>query len=114
MREALVSGAGRRQPLVVLELDDGIEVNAQTIPQLGDTVVEGMNQKLPTFGRIARTHMLILMVAKAIERQFAAQTDGLYSQFGDERRGDSDRYGSVAIETTICLSTSASNQEETS
>ncbi|CAN8102668.1 unnamed protein product [Discula destructiva] len=122
VRESIVSGGGRRQPLVVVELVEGAEDSEKTTQELWDTVVESMNNKLPTFGRIARTHMLLVPYGgfprtakgsasrKAVERMYAARIDDIYSRFGDEWRGDSGRYDSVIIETTISLSTSASKE----
>lgn len=118
--EAIVFGAGRRQPLAVIELAEGVEDSEETVQELWDTVIEGMNQKLPAFGRIAQTHVLLVKPGgfqrtakgsasrKEVERKYAQRIDDIYKRFGDQWRGERERYGSVIVETTISLSTSAS------
>lgn len=122
VREALILGAGRRQPFTLIELVEGVEAGRQATQELWDTVVESVNLKLPTFGRVARTHLLLVPCGdfprtakgsasrKAVERKYAARINEIYAQFGDTWRGERERYGSVIVETTISLSTSTSEE----
>lgn len=121
--EAMIFGAGRRQPLAVIELAKDVEASEETAQNLWGTVIDGVNHKLPKFGGIARTHMLLVphgefprtakgtISRKDIERKYAAKVDDIYQRFGDQWRGERDRYGSVIVETTISLSSDATGPE---
>lgn len=121
--EAIILGAGRRQPLAVIELAEGIDGDEETAQKLWDTIIDGVNSKLPKFGGIARTHMLLVphgsfprtakgsVSRKDLERKYAEQVDDIYERFGDQWRGERDRYGSVIVETTISLSSDATGPE---
>lgn len=121
--EAIVFGAGRRQPLAVIELAEGVDTSEEIAQELWDTVLDGVNSKLPKFGGIARSHMLLVphgafartakgsASRKDVETKYAADIDDIYDRFGDEWRGERERYGSVIVETTISLSSDAHGAE---
>lgn len=123
VNDSIVLGAGRRQPLVVIELAEGVDSSEETSQELWNKVIDGMNQKLPRFGWIARTHILLVpygeftrtakgsATRKDIERKYAVEVDDIYQRFGDQWRGERDRYGSVIVETTISLSSDAAGPE---
>lgn len=108
---------------MVIELAEGVDVADETAQILWDTVLDRVNHRLPTFGTIARTHMLLLphgdftrtakgsASRKSIQKRYAAEVEEIYQRFGDQWRGERDRYGSVIVETTISLSLDAAGPE---
>lgn len=124
VQEALVFGAGRLQPIVLIELaekgaaqqDDGEEGLATA---LWEGIIRVQNRRMPTYGRIDRDHVLLVPPGgfvrtakgtarrKETERKYAAEMEQIYQRFGDRWRGSRDRYGSVVVERSFSLSASS-------
>ena len=133
VRHSLVVGAGRRQPLLLVELVDGLqpsgsgyqqgngkEVDSGAGPeqQLWEDVIEPQNEKLPMHARIARTHILYFparsfawmpkgaVSRRSTEQKLAAEIEEAYRKHGDRWQEGNQRFGSIVHTFDVKVETS--------
>ena len=124
VRASLIVGGGRRQPLLLVELVEGLqpsgsgcqaekgkgkEIAGSPDPEqaLWEEIIGPKNQKLPVHARIARTHILYLPARTFVRapkgsvlrhqtvRKLAAEIDEAYRKHGDRWQDDNKRFGSI-------------------
>ncbi|RYO94510.1 hypothetical protein DL764_007829 [Monosporascus ibericus] len=102
---AMVVGRGRQQPLLLVELAQGVQ--PLDASGLWEAVVRPQNVKVPIHARISPTHVLYVpagefvrtpkgsVAKKQMERKFAKEIDAVYEKFGDKWQDGSERFGSI-------------------
>lgn len=120
---ALVFGTGKLQPILLIELAHGAQQDESLAQQLWHEIIDPKNQKMPTYARIQQTHVLFVphggfvRTAKGsarrneTERKYAEEIEQVYGRFGNQWRGNRDRYGSVVVEKSFSLSASSEAAE---
>ncbi|RYP76208.1 hypothetical protein DL769_003679 [Monosporascus sp. CRB-8-3] len=102
---ALVVGTNRQQPLLLVELAQGVQ--PEDASGIWEAVVRPQNVKVPAHTRIAHTHILYIPAGgfvrtpkgsvgrKQTERKFAKEIDAVYEKFGDKWQDGNERFGSI-------------------
>lgn len=116
--EALITGNGHRQPLVIVELraKEG-EFNVKDEKRkLWDSCIEVGNFSVPVHGRVAFSHILVQPVGSLIrtlkgnvmrrqtERKFSEAISEVYEKYGDEWQDNRERYGSISKSVSLEVS----------
>lgn len=116
---ALVFGTGKLQPILLIELAQGVQQDEGLAQQLWDEIIQPQNHKTPTYARIQQTHIIFVPHGgfvrtakgsarrKETERKYAEEIEQIYGRFGNQWRGSRDRYGSVVVERSFSLSASS-------
>lgn len=120
---ALVFGSGKLQPILLVELAQGIQQDEGLAEQLWDEIIQRQNSKTPTYARIQQTHILFVPHGefvrtakgsarrKETEMKYAEEIEQIYGSFGNQWRGSRDRYGSVVVDRSFSLSASSEAAE---
>ncbi len=110
IRTACIAGAGHRQPVLILELNDPSladtpDKESQIIDKLWDENVVPINEIAPKNGQIAKTHIVIATEEKPFERnvkgtvsrqatlrKYEIETEAVYQQSGDRTMDVRERF----------------------
>ena len=115
VRAAILIGNKHQQPLILVELVDGVEPSQQLARELWEQTIEPANEKVQTHIRVAKTHVVLVpanefirtakgsVVRKHTEEKFRDLVEGVYEKHGDKWQEAKERYGSISALTEITV-----------
>lgn len=113
--EVIILGNGRRQPMALIELQEGVDAGSVNEPIWRDHI-EPANTKIPGHGRMSKSHVVFLphgsfirtlkgnVIRRQTERKFSKVIDQVYETYGDVWQDKGERYASISMSVSLEVS----------
>lgn len=114
---AMVVGNRRQQPLVLIEVAEGVELCDDTADNIWESVIKEANTNMPAHATITRSHVALVppesfirtslgkIIRRKTEDKFTDLIEKVYRESGDKWQGKYDRLSAIMATTSISVVT---------